>query len=113
MGGQGWSRADHGRAAMIERFALTLQALASLPPSELRTAEGRRLAADCADAVRLVLDCPQHELTPHQRRAFRALGDVLEDDDVPGDELRATVHVANAAAGLDGTASGRLPKDGV
>jgi hypothetical protein len=113
MGGQGWSSADHASSAMIERFALTLRALATLPSSELRTTEGRRLAADCADAVRLVLDCPQHELTVHQRRTFRALGDVLEDDDVSGDELRAAVLAAGAAAGLDGAVPGRSPKGGV
>lgn len=113
MGEPVWSRPDHARPAMIERFALTLRALALLPSSELPTAEGRRLAADCADALRLVLDCPQHELSVQQRRAFRALGDVLEDDAVPGDELRAAVLAAGAAAGLDAPRPGRLPKDRV
>lgn len=92
---------------MIERFVLTLRTLAKLPSNELRTAEGRRLAADCADAVRLVLDCPQHELTGHQRRALRALGDLLEDNDIPEDELRAAVLAARAVAGLDAPRPGR------
>ena len=85
---------------MIERFALTLRALATLPPNGLRSAEGRRLAADCADALRLVLDCPQHDLTARQRQTFRALDDLLEDDDAGEDDLRAAVLAARSAAGL-------------
>jgi len=52
---------------MIERLTTNLDALARMSPAELATERGRRVAADCADAIRLELDCPQHDLTSDQR----------------------------------------------
>jgi hypothetical protein len=59
---------------MIHRLVTTVTALAApdAVPDE-------RLVADCADAVRLELDCPQMDLTPAQRTSLRRLGDLLED----------------------------------
>ena len=64
---------------MIERLTTSLDALARSSPSELTSERGRRVAADCADAVRLELDCPQQELTPRQRDLLSALGDLLDE----------------------------------
>jgi putative acetyltransferase len=63
---------------MIERLTANLDALARLSPGELATEHGARVAADCADAIRLELGCPQQDLTADQRRRLAALGDVLE-----------------------------------
>ena len=51
---------------MIERLVTGLRTLAALPAAEPPDDAARQLVADCADAVRLELDCPQQELTPAQ-----------------------------------------------
>ena len=88
---------------MIERLVTTLRALAALPATELRTQAGERLVADCADALRLALDCPQQDLTPAQRRVLRRLGDVL-DEPLPSlgarDEVPRAARAACLAIGL-------------
>jgi hypothetical protein len=84
---------------VIERLATTLRTLAALPPAALRAPDARRLAADCADALRLQLDCPQQELTQAQRRVLRRLGDLL-DADPPAAELPGAAAAACAALGL-------------
>jgi len=63
---------------MIERLTTNLDALARLSPAELASERGERVAADCADAIRLELDCPQQDLTADQRELLSALGDALE-----------------------------------
>ena len=63
---------------MIERLTTNLDALARLSAAELMTDRARRVAADCADAIRLELDCPQQELTADQRELLSSLGDLLE-----------------------------------
>jgi len=63
---------------MIERLTTNLAALARMSPAELATERGGRVAADCADAIRLELDCPQQELTSDQRKLLSALGDLLD-----------------------------------
>ena len=63
---------------MIERLTTNLDTLARMSPEELATARGSRVAADCADAIRLELDCPQQELTSDQREMLAALGDLLD-----------------------------------
>ena len=57
---------------MIERLTTNLDALARMAPSELATERGSRVAADCADAIRLELDCPQQDLTSDQRELLSA-----------------------------------------
>jgi GNAT superfamily N-acetyltransferase len=78
---------------MIERLTTNLDALARLTPAELKTDRGGRIAADCADAIRLELDCPQQELTTDQREIVAALGDLLD----ASSEDEAVVKVAAAA----------------
>jgi hypothetical protein len=79
---------------MIERLTTNLDALARLSPAELATERGSRMAADCADVIRLELDCPQQELTSDQRELLSALGDLL--DTSPHDEM--VVRIASAAS---------------
>ena len=78
---------------MIERLTTNLNALARLSPAELDSERGRRIAADCADAIRLELDCPQQELTAVQRERLSALGDQLETSS----HNEAVVRLASAA----------------
>ena len=78
---------------MIERLTTNLDALSRLSPPQLATKQGSRVAADCADVIRLELDCPQQDLTSDQRELLSALGDLL--DTLPHDER--VVRVALAA----------------
>jgi hypothetical protein len=90
---------------MIERLVTTLRALAALPADASATGDVGRLAADCADALRLELDCPQQELTAQQRRSLIALGDALEaPEDV--DRLRVAANAACRTLGLGGEGNG-------
>jgi hypothetical protein len=84
---------------MIERLTAGLGVLARISPAELSSAHGRRIAADCADAIRLELDCPQQELTAGQRTALSALGDLL---DAPADAtaIRGMATIAAQALGV-------------
>lgn len=86
---------------MIQRFLTSLHALDTLAPGDLASARGRLLIADCADAVRLELDCPQQDFTPAQRAVLRRLGDVLEAPDAAGDGVRRAVRDAHDALGRD------------
>ena len=79
---------------MIERLVTGLRRLASASVEELHTDDGMRLRGDCADAVRLELDCPQQSLTLAQRSALSRLSDALEDRGTPASEV---VHAARAA----------------
>jgi hypothetical protein len=78
---------------MIERLTANLDALSRLSPAQLAAKRGSRVAADCADAIRLELDCPQQDLTSDQRELLSALGDLL--DTSRRDE--AVVRLASAA----------------
>lgn len=85
---------------MIERLITNLDALTRCSSSELMSASGKRMAADCADAIRLELDCPQQELTTDQRHLLSALGDLL---DPPADALaiRALAITVQQAFGMN------------
>jgi len=68
---------------MIDRLITTLQALAAPPavqcaqyPDLVTRRDG--VALDFADALRLVLDCPQLELTAEQIAALEAVDAYLE-----------------------------------
>jgi hypothetical protein len=87
---------------MIQRLVTTLRALAAIDPDQLPLREGRRLAADCADALRLELDCPQQDLTAEQRRALGELDGLLESADTA--DPRAVVAAARAACEAVGLA---------
>jgi hypothetical protein len=92
---------------VIDRFVTTVRALAALPPAELHAPEARRLAADCADALRLELDCPQQDFTPGQRSVLRRLGTLL-DAEPPPPELPRMAATACAVLGI-APARGRTP----
>ena len=72
-----------GQTIMIERLTRNLDILARSSVAELASDQGRRVVADCADAIRLELDCPQQELDASQRELLTALGDRLEDGGEP------------------------------
>ena len=61
---------------MIERLVETLRALAAPGATTVPHAD----RADCADALRLELDCPQMALTTEQREALHRLDDLLETE---------------------------------
>jgi hypothetical protein len=79
---------------VIDRLVTGLRELVDLPAAHLETAAGRRLRGDCADAVRLELDCPQQSLTPSQRSALARLSDALEESGTPTDEILAAARTA-------------------
>ena len=81
---------------MIERLIATLRQLAALDDGELASPRHAGVRGDCADALRLELDCPQQSLTPAQRSVLTRLSDVLEADLV-SDELVDAVRAASQA----------------
>ena len=87
---------------MIERLTTTLRLLAYTAPPDLSPEDRRRAAADCADAIRLELDCPQQELTPLQRDTLIALGDLLDvaPDALDGTAVRDAARSAATTLGL-------------
>jgi hypothetical protein len=85
---------------MIERLTMGLRRLASLSVRDLDDAAGARAIGDCADAVRLELDCPQQALTAPQRLALSRLSDQLEQSESPRTELVAAARRACLALGL-------------
>jgi hypothetical protein len=93
---------------VIERFVTTVRALAALPPAELHAPAARRLADDCADALRLELDCPQQDFTPGQRSVLRRLGTLL-DADPPPPELPRVAATACTVLGIMPVGRGRAP----
>jgi hypothetical protein len=82
---------------VIDRLVTGLRELATLPPVQLDTETGKRLLGDCADAVRLELDCPQQSLTVAQRAALSRLSDALEESRTPSGEIVAAAGAAYAA----------------
>jgi hypothetical protein len=84
---------------VIDRLITSLRELSALSAAELTTHSAERLRADCADAVRLELDCPQQSLTPAQRAALSRLSDALEEG-TSGRSMREAVCSAGAAIGL-------------
>jgi hypothetical protein len=88
---------------MIERLTSTLRDLAALSAADLAADASARLRDDCADAVRLELDCPQRSLTPAQRAALSRLSDALEDG-TSGQSMLDAVRSAGTAIGLAASA---------
>jgi hypothetical protein len=81
---------------MIERLISGLRQLAMLSDVELSSPTNERTRADCADALRLELDCPQQALTPSQRSALRRLSDALEETPPPPTLPRAVRDAVDA-----------------
>jgi hypothetical protein len=86
---------------MIERLTASLRQLGALQDEELVSPRHAGLRGDCADALRLELDCPQQSLTPAQRAALTRLSDVLEAD-APAPTTRAAVREAMIVLSLGG-----------
>lgn len=80
---------------MIHRLTTAVRALASMAPLQLDTEEGRQVAGDCADALRLELDCPQQRLTADERDALVRLSDLIESGASP--DAPAVIAAAQAA----------------
>ena len=79
---------------MIDRLGTTLGALAAYPEREIASPAHEALRRDCADAVRLQLDCMQAELHTSERHALLRLHHLLEEPDGSGAELAAAVRAA-------------------
>jgi hypothetical protein len=79
---------------LIDRLRTSLRTLSALSPAALMTAEHERLRGDCADALRLELDCPQQQLTPSQRAELARLSALLEDCSPPPDLLASALQDA-------------------
>jgi hypothetical protein len=79
---------------MIERLRTSLFALHALTPRELSDSSQEKLRGDCADALRLELDCPQQALTDAQRQPLARLRELLDEPEVPADVLAKAVHEA-------------------
>jgi hypothetical protein len=85
---------------MIERLHAGLRALVQLSPEELEAAGSESLRRDCADAVRLELDCRQLELGVSAREVLGRLSDLIESSAVPGAELASAIRAAVAVLGI-------------
>jgi hypothetical protein len=83
---------------MIERLVTSLRQLAALDDDELASLRFAGQRGDCADALRLELDCPQQSLTPAQRFALKRLSGVLEADRASAELVDA---VREASRALD------------
>ena len=62
---------------MVDRLLQTLRILAA-GRHEAALPRAHDVALDCADALRLVIDCPQIQLTEEQQVALEELGEQLE-----------------------------------
>ena len=79
---------------MIQRLLDGLRVLVDAP-------DDARAAADCADAIRLELDCMQMELTPTQRSALRRLLESI-DSESPSEHVRRCAVEAASVLGAEG-----------
>ena len=79
---------------MIERLRTSLFALSTLSARELAEPAQEHLRGDCADALRLELDCPQQSLTSAQREPLARLRELLDEPDVKPDQLAEAVRDA-------------------
>jgi hypothetical protein len=86
---------------VIERLVTSLRILASASAAELASDATARARGDCADALRLELDCPQQTLTPPQRAALTRLSDALDDGAATASERQDAVRAAKRALALD------------
>ncbi|MFI5256651.1 MAG: hypothetical protein ACHQRK_05255 [Gemmatimonadales bacterium] len=79
---------------MIDRLRTSLHTLSALATADLVAPTTERLRGDCADALRLELDCPQQSLTPGQRSALTRLSGLIEDPSPPAEALASAVREA-------------------
>jgi hypothetical protein len=86
---------------VIDRLVRGIRELSALAPDELAAPTTARARADCADALRLELDCPQQSLSSRERDALRRLDAELEAPAPNGAALAAAIRAARDALGLD------------
>jgi len=79
---------------MIDRLVRGIRELSVLGPEELASKRTSNARADCADALRLELDCPQQALSSHERNALRRLDAELEASEPNGAALAAALRDA-------------------
>ena len=87
---------------MIERLVTALQLLAASPGEH--SARPPALAGDYADALRLVIDCPQIRLEPEQREALERVDDALDRGAPPArvaELARTAIALLGEAGDLD------------
>ena len=82
---------------MIERLRTSLQVMTHLSGEALVSSSYERLRGDCADALRLELDCPQQALSRAQRQHLAQLSALLEDAQPAPADLERAVHDAWSA----------------
>ena len=100
-GGRGRGEQEEGEATeVIERLQASLRALANESASGPDEARDERLRDDCADALRLALDCMQQELTRPQREALSLLYFMLEDSEVQHGAVRRAASDACSSLGI-------------
>ena len=81
---------------MIERLRTSIFALHALTARELTDPEHEHLRGDCADALRLELDCPQQTLTNAQREPLARLRELLDGQNAASAELAEAGHDARS-----------------
>ena len=84
---------------MIERLHACLRALSQLSPEDFGAAGSESLRRDCADALRLELDCRQLERGESAREVVGRLSDLLETPGSSGAELAVAIRDASAVLG--------------
>ncbi len=94
---------------MIERLTSSIRQMCALSAPELGASEADGLRGDCADALRLELDCPQQSLTPAQREALSRLSDALEGG-APPDAVLEAAGRAGSAIGVVEPAPAATPR---
>lgn len=87
----------HPGFVMIERLLTSLRALSQLSVAELESAAREPLRRDCADALRLELDCRQLELGASEREVLEHLLDLLEAPEPRAPELERAIRAAALA----------------
>ena len=85
---------------MIARLHSSLRALSQLSAAELESAGTESLRRDCADAVRLELDCRQLELGVSACDVLAHLSELLEASEVHGAELASAIRAAVTVLGI-------------
>jgi len=82
---------------MIERLLTSLRALRRVSVDELESPALESLRRDCADALRLELDCRQLELGASEREVLEHLLDLLESPEPRATELERAIRAASLA----------------
>jgi hypothetical protein len=85
---------------MIERLVTSLQMLVRADAEQIEGLVEGPIGRDCADALRLELDCPQEALSPEQRAILSRLSHLLEEGGAPAPVIAAVARGAGNALGI-------------